>query len=171
MRIRPLFDLFKQGSLKIDDLYTQSVRMFSYKLYKNVLPQEIAEIFPKITHCYNTRSARNNLFVERANPRSMKFVVPRCWNSLSPAIKQAPSLASFKTQSKNSLLAPYEGFICKLSHCPSCSSNASQAGLSNPPTHLLPSSIIHPFTPLTPLSVHCFLSFCSMFVSVFRWHC
>ena len=117
----PLF--YKQGSLKIEDLYEQSVRMFSYKLFKNALPQEIADIFPKNNHCHSTRSAKNNLFVNRSHPRSIKAIIPRCWNSLPPAMKLAPSLASFKSQSKASLLAPYSSFVCQLSQCPSCSPN------------------------------------------------
>ena len=117
----PLF--YKQGFLKIEDLFIQSLRMFSYKLFNNVLPQEIAEFFPKVSHCHGTRSAKNNLFVNRSHPRSMKFVIPHCWNSLPHTLKQAPSLASFKTQSKHSLLTPYGNFVCRLSHCPSCPSN------------------------------------------------
>ena len=36
----PLFA--KLAILKIEDLYTQSVRMFSYKLTRNLLPSEVA---------------------------------------------------------------------------------------------------------------------------------
>ena len=114
----PLF--YNQNSLKIDDLYEQSVRMFAFKLFNNVLPNEIATFFPKTTHGHNTRSAKNNLFVERADPRSIKSIVPRCWNSLPSEMKQAASIAAFKNMSKTSLLAPYGRFICRVKHCPSC---------------------------------------------------
>ena len=114
----PLF--YRQNSLKIDDLYIQSIRMFSFKLFNGFLPEEIASFFPKITHSHNTRSAKNNMFVGRSDPRSMKAIIPRCWNSLPPGMKKASSIASFKTKSKDSLLAPYDKFVCRLSHCPSC---------------------------------------------------
>ena len=114
----PLF--FSQNSLKIEDLYEQSVRMFAFKLFKNITPNEITNFFPKTTHSHNTRSAKSNLFVERADPRSIKFIVPRCWNSLPKEMKQATSIAAFKNMSKNSLLAPYGRFTCQEKRCPSC---------------------------------------------------
>ena len=114
----PLF--YNQSSLKIDDLYTQSIRMFSFKLFNNLLPEQIVEFFPKITHSHNTRSAKNNLFVGRSDPRSLKYVVPRCWNSLPVGLKTASSIATFKAKSKDLLLAPYGNFVCQLSSCPSC---------------------------------------------------
>ena len=39
----PLF--FSQNSLKIEDLYEQSVRMFAFKLFKNITPNEITNFF------------------------------------------------------------------------------------------------------------------------------
>ena len=114
----PLF--YSQRCLKIDDLYIQSVRMFSFKLFKNVLPTEISSLFPKVSHNYSTRSAKNNFYIERSDQRSMKYIAPRCWNLLPLEMKQASSIASFKTMSKNSLLEPYDRFVCKQPHCPSC---------------------------------------------------
>ena len=103
----PLFH--KLSFLKINDLYQQSVRMFSFQLFNNILPDEIAKFFPKAAHDHMTRSVKNNLFVERADPRSMKFVVPRCWNSLPLEMKKPMSTTAFKTMSKKSFLGSGPG--------------------------------------------------------------
>ena len=114
----PLF--LRQNSLKIGDLYIQSIRVFSFQLFNGFLPEEIDKFFPKITHTHNTRSTKNDMFIGRSDPRSMKSIIPRCWNSLPSGMKKTPSVATFKTKSKDSLLAPYGNFVCQLSSCPSC---------------------------------------------------
>ena len=56
----PLFaDL---ATLKIDDLFTQSVRVFSYKLSKDMLPGTMASMISSVNHGYSTRGARSNFF-------------------------------------------------------------------------------------------------------------
>ena len=114
----PLF--FKHSILKIDDLYEQSIRMFSFKLQKKLIPLEIASMFSKIEHSYNTRGARNNFYVVHSDKRSMKSIAPACWNSIPTDLKQCPSIASFKSNSKKALLAPYASFSCKTRNCKSC---------------------------------------------------
>ena len=114
----PLFHT--RGILKIEHLYEQSLRIFSYKLFKNKLPREVSSLFRKIEHSHNTRCAKNNLPVTRANKHSIQSIAPTCWNSLSLDIKQSPSIASFKVKSKNDLLATYATFTCKKRNCPSC---------------------------------------------------
>ena len=118
----PLFA--KLAILKIDDLYTQCVRMFSYKLSRKLLPSEVASIFTKVNHSHKTRGASSNLCVGRFSDRSMRTIAPRCWNSLPSALKGSPSMASFKEVSKRSLLAPYASFVCGLRGCPSCVGSA-----------------------------------------------
>ena len=54
----PLFA--KLRILKIDDLYTQSVRMFSYHLFQDTLPGGISPIFQKANHSYDTRGTKSN---------------------------------------------------------------------------------------------------------------
>ena len=57
----PLFaDL---ATLKIDDLFAQSVRIFSFKLSKDMLPGSMASMVSSVKHGYSTRGARNNFFV------------------------------------------------------------------------------------------------------------
>ena len=114
----PLF--FQNKFLKIDDLYMQSVRMFSFKLYQKMLPNGVSSLFQEVPHHHNTRSAKNNLYMQRCNQRSIKYIAPKCWNSLPTEFKEAPSLSCFKSMSKSSLLAPYASFCCQVRHCPSC---------------------------------------------------
>ena len=114
----PLF--FNNNILKIDELFEQSIRVFSFKLHKNLLPREISSFFEKVDHGHNTRGARNNFFVTLSDKRSIKSIVPSCWNSLPLQLKQCPSVASFKINSKNALLAPYESFSCHIRNCKSC---------------------------------------------------
>ena len=114
----PLF--FNLAALKVNDLFAQSVRVFSYKMSRGILPVGVAAILKKTDHGHATRGARSNLFVSHSNPRSIKSIAPKCWNRLSPKLKESPSIASFKEGSKLALLAPYGSFVCSVSGCRSC---------------------------------------------------
>ena len=114
----PLFA--KLAVLKIDDLFAQRVRVFSFKLDRNLLPCGVSSIFDKASHTHGTRGASSNLFVGRSDDRSMRSIAPKCWNSLVPGLKKSPSISSFKDSSKRGLLAPYSLFSCDLLGCPSC---------------------------------------------------
>ena len=114
----PLF--FNQNCLKIEDLYDQSVRMFSFKLFKNMLPEGVSSLLLRVPHQHNTRSAKNNLFLKRCDQRSISYVAPKCWNALQAELKEAPSVASFKNMSKKSLLESYASFKCQFKNCISC---------------------------------------------------
>ena len=114
----PLFA--KLGILKIDDLFTQAVRVFSYKLSTNMLPVEMTRYFTKVKHSHNTRGARSNLFVSHSDSRSIKNIAPKAWNTLPLELKQSPSITSFKTRSKAALLGPYSSFVCGDRGCRSC---------------------------------------------------
>ena len=121
----PLFA--KLGIMKIDDLYNHSVRIFSFKLVKNMLPSGVSSIFERSSHTHNTRGASSNLFVSHSDSRSIKSIAPRVWNLLPPKLKVSPSIASFKGWSKLDLLRPYSGFVCNVRACPSCAASALAA--------------------------------------------
>ena len=113
----PLFA--KLGILKLDDLYTQRVRIFSFKKSRGLLPSGIAALFDRVSHTHNTRGARSNMFVTRSDPRSIKCIAPKYWNPLPEGphgLKSSPSVASFKDHSKSGLLALYGGFVCPVRH-------------------------------------------------------
>ena len=114
----PLFsDL---GVLKIDDLYNQRVRVFSYQLFKGQLPDGISSLFEKVGHAHNTRGAVGNIFVSRCCDGSIMSIAPKYWNALPSSLKNSPSLASFKETSKRSFLTRYSDFSCDTRGCSSC---------------------------------------------------
>ena len=108
------------ATLKVDDLFAQSVRVFSYKLSRGMLPGGMATLLEKTGHGHATRGARSNLFVSRSDSRSIKCIAPKYWNPLPLGLKQSPSIASFKRGSKSGLLAPYGSFACSVRGCRSC---------------------------------------------------
>ena len=95
------------STLKVDDLFTQQVRVFSFALFRGKLPGGISSLFDKVNHSHNTRGARSNFFVSHSDSRSIRHIVPKCWKSLVWDLKLSPSIASFKARSKVDLLAPY----------------------------------------------------------------
>ena len=114
----PLFA--KLAILKIEDLYTQQVRLFSFKLSRGLLPSGVSSLFDKVRHSHGTRGASSNLFVGRNDTRSIKTIAPRCWNALPASLKGSPSVASFRVMSKRGGLAPYAPFVCRVRGCASC---------------------------------------------------
>ena len=114
----PMF--FGLGTLKVDDLFTHSVRVFAYGSFKGLLPGGMANLVRKIDHGHMTRGARSNLFVEHSDPRSIRCIAPRVWNSMSPELKQSTSVVSLKERSKVDLLGPYGSFACSVRGCLSC---------------------------------------------------
>ena len=116
--VDPLFQ--KLNALKIDDLYEQAIRIFSFKLSRNMLPHVISSMFTRVNHGHNTRNAKNNFFVMRSDRHSIKTIAPKCWNSLPLELKHSPSLSSLKAKSKNSLIHTYGAFDCQVSNRISC---------------------------------------------------
>ena len=104
----------------VDDLYVQSVRCFSFKFTRNMLPSRMLSLGNKIDHSHNTRGAKNNLIVNSSDHRSLQYVFPKHWNSLSTSLKESPSISSFKINSKRDLLAPYSAFKCTTPSCRLC---------------------------------------------------
>ena len=65
----PLFA--ELATLKIDDLFAQSVRIFSFKLSKDMLPDTMASMVSSVRHDYSTRGAKSNFFVCHSDSRSI----------------------------------------------------------------------------------------------------
>ena len=107
-------------ALKIDDLFRQSVRVFSYQLMHEKLPPSMTSLFHKATHTHHTRGAPLNLHSTHSDTRSIKFTALKHWNPLPKALKQMPSVSSFKNNSKKDLLSPYSAFTCQIRNCLSC---------------------------------------------------
>ena len=115
----PLFS--KLATLKVDDLFAQSIRIFSYRMSRGMLPVELASFLKRPEHGYATRGAKCNFLVSHVDPRSIKNIAPQYWNPLPLKLKQCPSISSFKETSKRDLLAPYGSFVCSVRGCRSCS--------------------------------------------------
>ena len=108
----PLFYSLK--TLKVCDLYTFQTAQFMYKYHHDHLPPDILEhdffLTNKDFHDHDTRSSAD-YHVQRTNTclaeHTLRIQGALLWNSLNPSIKQSPSLATFKRQLKDHLLASY----------------------------------------------------------------
>ena len=114
----PLFA--RACSLKIDDLYKQSVRCFSFKRNNSTLPARMTTLVSKLNHSHHTRGSQSNLAIRTSDHKSLRYIAPKHWNTLPSTLKQIPTISSFKEKSKKDLLAPYSSFVCTTRHCPSC---------------------------------------------------
>ena len=77
-------------------MFTQSVRVFSYQLWKGLLPGEMANFVKKIDHGHSTRGEKSNFYVGNSCHKSIRSIAPSYWNPLSMEMKLSPSVASFK---------------------------------------------------------------------------
>ena len=68
----PLFA--ELAALKIDDLFAQSIRIFSYKLSKDMLPGAMISMVSSVGHNYSTRGAKSNFFVCHSDGKSIKSI-------------------------------------------------------------------------------------------------
>ena len=107
-------------TLKIEDLFTQSIRSFSFKLTHNMLPVRMASMANRIDHSHNTRGSQSNLVIRTSDHKSLRYTVPKQWNSLPMDLKQTTTIGAFKNNSKKDLLAPYSAFVCTTKNCHSC---------------------------------------------------
>ena len=71
----PLFA--RLSTLKVDDLFAQSVRIFSYKMSRGLLPGGVAGYISKISHGYSTREQEVTflLVIQILNP--LKALLPK----------------------------------------------------------------------------------------------
>ena len=131
----PLFSSL--GILKIADLYSHSLRVFSFKLHKKMLPSGVSSMFEEISHAHNTRGASSSPFVIHSDSSSIKAIAPRVWIQLDQLdgklkpdqkLKTSPSIASFRERSKRGLLGSYE--VCRVRACLSCAVSAPAASLA-----------------------------------------
>ena len=116
---KPLFANLE--TLRVDDMFTHSVRVFSYQLWKGLLPSEMASFVKEIDHGHSTRGAKSNFYVGNSCLKSIRSIAPSYWNPLSMEMKLSPSVASFKERSKRDLLGPYASFSCRVRDCYPCS--------------------------------------------------
>ena len=130
----PLFA--RLGILRVSDLYSHSIRVFSFKLHRKMLPSGVSSMFKEKNHEHNTRGASSSPYVIHSDSRSIKSIAPRVWIQLDQLdqkrkpdqkLKTSPSIASFKERSKRGLLGSYE--VCRVRACLSCAVSAPAASL------------------------------------------
>ena len=71
---KPLFANLE--TLRVDDMFTHSVRVFSYQLWKGLLPSEMASFVRKIDHGHSTRGAKSNFHVDMSCLKSIGVLLP-----------------------------------------------------------------------------------------------
>ena len=82
----PLFA--RMGSLKIHDLYKQTIRCLSFKLINNTLPARMTTLASRINHSHHTRGLKINLAVNSSNHQSLNYILQTHWNLLPIALKK-----------------------------------------------------------------------------------
>ena len=123
----PLFS--KHGILKVDDLYRQQLRVHAWKFWNNCLPLSQAAMLEKVsqTHGHGTRLASRGMFVSTRDHKQVGYRVPKEWEALPVALREASSLGAFKRQSKSNFLTGYGQFKCFVRGCFVCGeANESQ---------------------------------------------
>ena len=81
-----------------------------YLYCNDSLPDIFKEFFKKVNNRYNTRQKNNikpELFKSNIKKFSVKVQGPKIWNSLNAKVKLSPSIYSFKSNLKNSLISKY----------------------------------------------------------------
>ena len=95
--------------LKVDELHQWEMAKFIYKIDKELVPQAFANLLPKISHTYNTRSREKMKFKLSApstelGKSSIKFSGVKLWASLPASLKASASLKIFSKTYKTQLL-------------------------------------------------------------------
>lgn len=71
--------------------------VFIFKILNGLTPSYLTPLLSQTTHQHRSRaSTLNNLFVQRAHPRSLTTTGTALWNSLPVCIRSLPKLTSFK---------------------------------------------------------------------------
>ena len=97
----PLFE--KLGWLTVYERLEYNKAIVLYKSTHDLTPSYISDLFEfHSSHNYHVRSvSNNNMLIKRHNSKifekSLQYGGPRLWNSLPQAIRDSPSLPSFKT--------------------------------------------------------------------------
>ena len=106
----PIFSSLK--TLKLADIHKLQTGCFMYNAMANNLPPEFKNYFIKNTqiHSHFTRQSQQlHIYCPRTKVRkfSINHFGSILWNSLPAALKTKPSINTFKTAYKNSLLSQY----------------------------------------------------------------
>ena len=96
--------LIKAGSVKIHDRNVQVLATEMYKVYHNLAPLIMSEVFPRRTMKYNLRGNSNfstrNMHSVHYGTDSLSHLGPKIWNLIPNNIKESKTLNAFKSKIK-----------------------------------------------------------------------
>ena len=124
----PVFN--RLGTLKIDDLYKQQLRIHAWQFANAILPRSQATMLCKVkdAHKYGTRASERGLFLySTQDQRSIGYRLPKEWELTPQEVRDARSLQGMKSRSKKSFFAHYEEFRCGVLDCYVCCCNVGNA--------------------------------------------
>ena len=98
--------------LRLPDIFQYSISIFMYKYTNNLLPDRFHNYFyyNRDIHTHNTRSQDNIRQPKVKTKIAESFVTnmgPKLWNSLDENTKKIATIASFKKQLLNLIIAKY----------------------------------------------------------------
>ena len=106
-----LFHTFKV--LNIYDINKLQIAMFMYRVYNNSLPAHLNNLFTRVSdiHNYPTRFSESNFLNTSCSSHlrrhSIFYLGPKLWQNIGAKLINNPSLYSFKTSFKKSLISVY----------------------------------------------------------------
>ena len=94
----------KRKFLSINNLYKFETAQIMFKYKNKQLPQAFQNFFTLKTFCMKTRSNSSSFCRTTASQQSLKFVGPKIWNTIPPAIRDCQSSSIFKRKLTQHLL-------------------------------------------------------------------
>ena len=120
----PVF--YKLGILKIEDIYKQQLRVHAWQFANEKLPANQANMLCKVrdSHKYRTRASERGLILcSTQDQRSIKYRLPKVWQSTPLETREAGTLQGLKRKSKLAFLSQYGSFSCTTRDCYVCRRN------------------------------------------------
>ena len=108
--------------LKVEDLYSQQLRIHAWQFCNGRLPQNQASLLQRISdvHSYSTRAAGSGLAATSRDTSSLSYRVSREWALIPDNLKSVTSQAAFKRRSRSLFLRECGQFECKQTTCRVC---------------------------------------------------
>ena len=116
----------KLGILKIEDIYKQQLRVHAWQFANEKLPTNQADMLRKVrdSHKYGTRASERGLILcSTQDQRSIKYRLPKEWQSTPLETREAGTLQGLKKRSKLAFLSQYGSFSCTTRDCFVCRRN------------------------------------------------
>ncbi len=119
--------LYSLNTLNFKDIYENKLKLLGFKKINATIPKGINNLLT--TNTFNTRNLRrirdfiNPTTKTDKDRHTPRYNTPRLWNKLEQEFKELDSEKKFKLTMKRKCIENYGNFICKISHCTSCSNH------------------------------------------------